>query len=452
MKLVLKQENAGTVHTAELRPDDIDTVRLDWNNPPLSPEASAEEREAWMTREKEETLGITSYSSVYSFLYIERHEVRHEILIPLLTLEESVLIARDDDDFLDLDEQDAARQQISAYFRTGNPITINGELVAATVQRCDFYGLDFKDFAKQSEPRTVSLTNARVGVILVYPTKKIPRTVTLTWNRFNNYVWAINMVVFAFDDTIKKTLSRLGNNKVYQWENPGITATPPSEPVEVDLPSPATWSLPAISIGCLLLIPVAAAGMKLAGFSAGKNLLAVVLLALVAAAAWPFARWETDSPFAPTAVVSDDQADAIFGRLHKNTYQAFDYSGEEAVYDALANSVDGDLLRELYLQILQGLKMQEQGGAVSRIREVTLLDGKAEPLGKSADAANQSGFRYHCRWNVAGTVEHWGHIHSRTNQYEAIFVVEPRGSAWKITDVDVLDEQRVKFETKLRGL
>ena len=95
--------------------------------------------------------------------------------------------------------------------------------------------------------------------------------------------------------------------------------------------------------------------------------------------------------------------------------------------------------------------MQEQGGAVSRIRAVTLLDGQAEPMGQPV-RAGAKGFRYRCRWDVAGTVEHWGHIHSRTNQYEAVFDVEPRDATWKITDVEVLDEQRVKFETNLRGL
>ena len=43
---------------------------------------------------------------MYSFLYIEDFQVRHEILIPLLTLEQSVLLARDEDEFLDLAEQE----------------------------------------------------------------------------------------------------------------------------------------------------------------------------------------------------------------------------------------------------------------------------------------------------------------------------------------------------------
>ena len=53
----------------------------------------------------------------------------------------------------------------------------------------------------------------------------------------------------------------------------------------------------------------------------------------------------------------------------------------------------------------------------------------------------QGGFARYCRWTVAGTVEHWGHIHERTNQYEAVFAVEPVDNAWKVTNIELLDEQ-----------
>ena len=141
----------------------------------------------------------------------------------------------------------------------------------------------------------------------------------------------------------------------------------------------------------------------------------------------------------------------VFEQLHRNTYRAFDYQTESDVYDALQCSVAGDLHRQLYLQIRRGLEMQEQGGAVARIRDVTLLDGESQPLSPDG-RQDERGFLYRCRWNVAGTVEHWGHVHARTNQYEAEFAVEPREEAWKITAVELLDEQRVKFETRLRGL
>jgi hypothetical protein len=180
-------------------------------------------------------------------------------------------------------------------------------------------------------------------------------------------------------------------------------------------------------------------------------LIVTVLLLSCSAVAWPYFRREITNTLVAVPQMSDEQAAAVFRRLHVNTFLAFDYHDEEDIYDALAKSVDGELLDDLYLQIRRGLEMQEQGGAVSRIREVKIIDGKKEPLPNHSDN-DERGFQFRCRWTVNGTVEHWGHIHARTNEYKAVFAVQPRKNAWKITNVELLDEKRIKFETNLRGL
>jgi hypothetical protein len=454
MKLVLKQENAQDTHTAELRPDDVEIVRLSWDLPPLSLEASEEEREQWVSKQKEETLGITSYSSVYSFLYIDDYEVRHEILIPLLTLEESVLIARDEDEFLDIAEQDAARQQIEAYFRSGNPVEVDGVPLRPVVERCDFYGLDFTDFARQAPRKRVPMISARVGIILSYKCTGPPRTVKLTWDRFNEFVWTVNTIVFAYDEMSKTALTRLGKRNVFQWENPGRPVPAPPEPIAAAIPPRPTLSLPVLSLLCLIVTPVVVLTMKARGAVLRQRLFASAALVAAAAVVWPFWRWDAPHPFTPRFKVSDEQAATVFAGLHRNIYRAFEFRGESAIYDALAASIDGDLLGDVYLEIQGGLKMQEQGGAVSRIRQVSILSQQDESLPDTdlGEQRDRRGFARRCRWNVSGTVEHWGHIHQRTNQYEALFVVEPVMDEWKITDLLLLDQERVQFETRLRGL
>ncbi|MHC4402123.1 MAG: hypothetical protein ACYTG0_20825 [Planctomycetota bacterium] len=454
MSLLVRQRGAAETHTAQLRPGDLEIVRFRWDLPPLSPEASAEQRESWVAQQKEETLGITSYSSVYSFLYIDDYEVRHEILIPLLTLEPSVLIARDDDELLDVAEQEAARQQIEAYFRSGNPIEVDGVRMRPGMERCDFYGLDFRDFAQRAPRKPVPMVTARVGIILSYPLASPAQTVSLTWDRFNRFVWTINTVVFAYDETCKTTLTRLAKNNVFRWENPGRLVPPPLGPVAAVFPPPPTLSLPVLSLSCLIVAPAVVLAMTVRRVALRRRLLVLGAFFLVAALGWPFLRWKAPHPFATHVEVSDEQAEKIFVVLHENVYRAFEFREESEVYDALATSIHGDLLRDVYLQIRRGLEMQEQGGAVSRIREVSIVAGQTEPL-PAAGAGRQRaehGFARRTTWTVAGTVEHWGHVHQRTNQYEALFVVEPVDKAWKITDMVLLDERRLQFETRLRGL
>ena len=484
MQLNVKQENAGTPHRQVLYPDSPQTVRFSWDNPPLSSDASEGEWQDWYERQKEETLGITSYSSVYSFLYITDYEVRHEILIPLLTLDESVLIARDDENFLEISEQDLAAEQIRAFFKAGNPVEIDGVLVEPVIDRLDFYGLDFKDFARRAERSRVSMASARVGIILSYSTKGTPDTVRVTWDRFNRFLWSINMIIYAFEDTQIAALTRIGRQNTFEWQNPGRPPTPPLEQVDVVLPPRPMWSLPLVSLGLVLLVPVAlmnrprndstssrsretsdrtqetsdrnqeSPDARPSGDGRRSRFRGPLVLLLIggAVAAWPYARWQLPNPLAGTPQLPDEQAAATLAALHKNLYRAFDYRDERQVYDALAKSVDGPLLRDLYLEIRRGLVMQEQGGAVSRIREVRIVDNEPLPLGRTTGTADERAFAYLCRWTVTGTVEHWGHIHARTNEYQAHLTVEPRENAWKITSLELQDERRVSFETSLRGM
>ena len=47
-------------------------------------------------------------------------------------------------------------------------------------------------------------------------------------------------------------------------------------------------------------------------------------------------------------------------------------------------------------------------------------------------------------------VEHWGHAHTRENEYEGTFNVEVMSGEWKITGYDLRRQKRVKDETTTR--
>lgn len=128
--------------------------------------------------------------------------------------------------------------------------------------------------------------------------------------------------------------------------------------------------------------------------------------------------------------------------LLQNIYRAYDYGDQSDVYDALAHSVNGPLLDELFLKIQSGLRMQEQGGAIANVQEVRIVSIK--PALDNPESLD-------CKWNVTGTVEHWGHIHTRENQYSARIKldVSEKGRG-RISKFEVTNEKRVRFETGLR--
>jgi len=375
MLLQVKQENAGTPHSVLLMPNRSETVRFDWENPALSQEASDEEWKQWFEAQKQETLGITSYAPVYSFLYIEDHEVRHEILIPLATLNESISLKCNDDEFLDLNEQDAARKEIEAHFLEGNPIQIDGIEVSGNVDRLNFFGVDFKDFARQAPRKRVPMSSARVGIILSYPSTTPPQTGKLTWTRFSQFLRRVNLAVIAYDQTSSATLGRVDQSRFFEWKNPGRLQPNPISKIEATLPPRPTISLPLLSLSCLLLGIVSSLVLKQPGIAAKQRRVFFIGFILAALLSWPFLCWNVPTPFQSPPQVSADVADKVFSTLLQNIYAAFQFREESSLYDALANSIHVDLLSEVYVEIREGLVMQEQGGAVSRVGEVKILNG-----------------------------------------------------------------------------
>jgi hypothetical protein len=89
------------------------------------------------------------------------------------------------------------------------------------------------------------------------------------------------------------------------------------------------------------------------------------------------------------------------------------------------------------------MELENQGGAQVKVDDVVVLD--VAQVGQPAI----SGFAYRCRWTAAGSVGHWGHIHRRTNRYDAVITIEPVDGAWKITEIDLREEQRVDPNTPI---
>jgi hypothetical protein len=126
----------------------------------------------------------------------------------------------------------------------------------------------------------------------------------------------------------------------------------------------------------------------------------------------------------------------LVGDLLHNVYRSFDYRGEEAVYDVLAQSVSGDLLADVYLETRKGLELVNQGGAKVKVKNIEVLETR---LISSQDGA----LKIEARWNVSGSVGHWGHIHQRTNAYHANMTIQDIDGSWKLNGLEILQEERL---------
>ena len=451
LKILLKQEGSDEPFFQMMKPDQPETFRFDWDRPLPASEASEKEWESWFDDQREKTLGIASYSSVYSFIYITNFEVRHEVLIPLASLNTFFELDPAEPGFLSIEEQDQAKPKIEALFANANPVMIDNVPVAPVFDRIDFYALDLRDFAMQAERRKVSMANGRVGVIMSYSTKGFPRDVKVTWDKFNDVVKTVDSVVIAFDEVSKTEFSMFQDDNTYHWTS---NDRKPPEPIVAVAADRVLYGLPKLRIpvlSCLLAL-LAIPMVAFALIAKTQWLLPVaggLLIGSVFSA--PAFKIEVDHPTKVVTEVDAEKAVDIFQQLHRNMFRAFDYHSESDIYDALALSVDGELLQDLYLKINDSLRVAEQGGAISKVTQVDFIEGKKLPMELLQRPENPA-FKIRSKWELLGTVEHWGHIHERNNKYEAEFVVQMIDGDWKITDMDVVDFSHGILKSEVRKL
>ena len=428
LKILMKQEGSDVPYVKVMKPDMPETFQFDWDAPPLKSDASEEDWNSWFDQQRDKNLGIESYGSVYSFLYITPRDVRHEILIPLASLASMIEIESPTDGFLDIPYQDSLKPKIKALFSASNPIKIDGYVAEPKFDRIDFYGLDIRDFAMQADRRSVSMASGRVGVIMSYSTGT-PHNVSLQWDLFNEVVRSVDMVAFEFDEIRKVPFTKFVDNNNYQWTAPKREDIKDIRSVPASFNSPALANFPWVSA-----LLVAFAGVcSVLGWLTGKKPIAFLIAGVATTIALVLTPWYRADVYMPgTKAVDLQQADEIFATVHENLFRSFDFVEERDIYDALKKSVDGKLLRELYLDLNNSLKIKEQGGAVAVIEDVELTHGELVGDGKEFPA-QKPGFSYRCQWDLVGTIEHWGHVHQRTNKYDVVFDVQAVDQRWKIT-------------------
>lgn len=350
------------------------TVRIDWARENDGRRETIAELRKRRKEQFQSRLGISSYSGLYSFLYITRFAIRHEILIPLLTLEQWVPIQRAVPDFLEVAEQSAASEPIKQYFENQGKVTVNGQTVPAKIERINFFGLDINDFALNAEPRRVSVPQARVGVIISFPCTSEPHSTTVSWDAFSEAAPFIDSVVLVGNEKPDRFYF---HPKATQFVWNGNFSVPEVEPI-----------------------------------------------------------------LASRSLSEPQESRAIVAGLLSNIYRAFEFRDDSEVYDALASSIQGDLLREVYLRFKKSLLVAEHGGEMSRAQQVEVTDVRS-------DSSNLMSIQ--ATWRVSSATEHWGHIHQRLSEYRAKMVLVSDNSFWKFQQFQLLDEKRLQFETSIRG-
>ncbi len=401
-------------------------LNLDWADP-------------WYSKFDNPNLKRHHKSALMSFLYVEPYEVRHELLVRVKDMTEWMELGLRGNRFIEIDELEPLKQRIGKFLLIKNPVRVDGQALEPVLDRTDFVKVSLTGIQLIERPERLEISTAIIGVILAYLTPGMPKEVTVDWELFTDQVQQVPAT--ATDPAGPMPTFLTPDSNVHTWTNfLKSHVTPRVEQVAVD-ESVASLRIPLGSA----MAALAFVAVMLWMWSRNKRRQSVRLQALLAVAAIaigvmmaPYYRVAVARPAALAPVLSDEEAKAVLEAVLKNVYRAFDFRDEAVVYDKLALTVSGDLLADVYLQSRRSMLIKRAGGAQAKVREVSVQAATARKLDDRA-----FGHSVKATWTALGSVGHWGHVHVRKNQYEAVVTLEAVDGSWKITGLDLLEEQRV---------
>ena len=391
------------------------TLNLDWSD-------------TWYSSFSSRAMRRQYFASMAGFIYIEPYEVRKEIIVRPADMQRYVDLGLDGTDVIPADRHAEIKQKIVEYLADHFPVTIDGVPVQGTVDRVNFLERTLRA-SVVVDNQDLDLLPATMGIIYVFPTDGLPHEVEMTWDLFSEKTQVVPGA--AVDQAGALPVFLEPDFNVLRWENflqfpelPTLKAIEKPPSVLHQLANMGRWPMTILSV---LLIVLLVRSLIIRNGSALRLSLAFL----------PIAGLTIIFLVQPRNVdLDDEQLQLLVGDLLHNVYRAFDYRGEAVIYDVLEKSVSGDLLTDIYLETQKGLELANQGGA--RVKVKTTDVHGAELLERDGNRLDISS-----SWTVAGSVGHWGHVHQRTNAYSANLEISEIDGAWKLTRLEILDEQRL---------
>lgn len=375
-----------------------------------------------------------------SFLYVEPYEVRHEILTRITDLKKWMDLGLRSDTYIEVDELEPLKQRIGKFLLTRNPVLIDGKALKPILDRSNYIKVALSGIKLVETPERMEISTAIVGVIITYLTDGLPQEVTVDRNMFTDQVQKVPAT--ATDPAGPLPMYLTPDDNIHRWTNYLKNYRLPTvQTVQVE-GSMGYIRIPWITLVCavLLLLVIGMIFLRIRkGGAIVMPLVGGLILIITGVATYPLVGITVTRPASLAGEMPSEQAQELLQVLLKNVYRAFDFRNEEDVYDKLAVSVSGDMLSDIYLQNRRAFSIQKAGGAQASIQKVEIDSAVAERLDDRPLAYAIKG-----SWAAEGSVGHWGHIHTRRNHYDAVVTVKAVDGAWKITDLEVLEEKRVE--------
>lgn len=391
------------------------TVNLDWEDP-------------WYSSFPQRALKRQYESPMTGFIYVEPFEVRKEIIVRPHDIQQWVDLGLEGQDVIRAGQQDEIKRRVVEFLAPHFRVKIDGVTVEGTLDRVNFLRRTLKS-STVVDNQDIALLPATLGVIYVFPTAGLPQSVEMEWDVFTEKMQRVPTA--SVDQAGPLPVILEPDFNILRWDN---YLKFPDIPTLVDIQAPpgpiqkiSSWGR-WVALGLSLTALAVIIGSRRKN---GKFSVAAVVSLVVGILATLFLVNENRQ-----SSMNSQRLQQLAGNLLHNVYRAFDYRGEEVIYDVLSRSASGELLTDIYLETRRGLELANQGGARVKVKDIEVLEAVlVETNGDSLTVDS--------KWNVSGSVGHWGHVHQRRNGYHAMLEISEMGGDWKLTGLEILEEERL---------
>jgi hypothetical protein len=365
--------------------------------------------------------------AVRGFVSVEPFEFRLEALVKVSAYRESWGM---NGDSIDPGEKQAVLDNLLTLFESGVNLTIPGKQLAFTERTLRFIVPNPEKGFVPDERESIPIEEALVGLTLSSSMSGVT-AFDLEWLWFAPGQERLVLEIASRGKPSARLLTP-GENKA-SWKLDGEAVVPSLQPVPGLKTESSRPFRSLVFLGLLMFVVAAVVVVRYKTKSPAwvgwliVGGLGVGIFAL---------RYEKSRVILPADAAAEDLVYALL----RNTYHAFDFRDESAIYDTLEKSVSGPLLEEVYLEMRSFLELENTGGPRVRVYEIALRECQEVPGGDLATG----GFRTRAEWVTIGEVTHWGHTHERTNRYEAEIALVALDETWKISGLELLNEERIQ--------
>lgn len=387
-----------------------ETLSLDWDDP-------------WYSAFENPNLTRHHKSPLMSFISIEPREVRHEIIFRLRDLERWAALDLRGAETLDAAVMARISEAARAFFRTRNPIVIDGEARNPAGARVVLLDVGVSGLQVVEAVEGIDRATALLGVVLSYPEANLPQELAMTWELFPDGVETIPVMVIDPAGGVPSQV-RPGDSEVTwtnfltDWQDPSVA------PVKVE--TSRTVRIPVLSVlflglGCASVIRAFRGQPRLRG--AGLGLLAVVAAVVAVPVVLPITLPVREPDAGAAAEIAEGMLRNAATAMLEVQPQRFDAALTSFVAEPEVAMVGVEMRRGLAVSLPSGARARTDAIGDLTVEEIT---------------SGSEGLSFLTRWTAQASGGHWGHLHRRTVDYRALMDVVERDGAWRLQGLTVL--------------